>query len=112
MPGGSILSARPPLQYQPAYTQSNMPVHHADLPWVACGLLLAAVALAALYHLAHLQQDLWDPPDQLDQDAGHEDQDQDTDQADQGPAAAVYHLPTLRHRPLVPAINLSVYTYM
>ena len=67
--------------------------------WRACGL-------------AHLQQDLWDPLDLLDQDAGREDQDQDTDQADQGPAAAAYQLPTLRHRPLVPAVNLSVYTYM
>ena len=89
-----------------------MPDHHTDLPWVACGLLLAALALAALYHLAHLQPELWDLPDPLDQDYGHEDTDQNTDQADQDPAAPDYSLPTLRHRPLVPAINLSVYTYM
>ena len=65
--------------------------------------ITTAFSLAALYHLvASLTTH---QPDYQDLELD----DQDNNQEDQPPP---YEAPVLRTRPLVPAIDLSVYTYM
>ena len=84
-----------------------MPTHQLQLPETILEALSAALALAALYHLAAL-------PLPAPQDYQEDTQDyQQTDQVDPLPALLpAYQLPELRTRPLVPAVNLSEFTYM
>ena len=105
MPAGSSLSVRPPRRYQPHRRCCTMPVSQQDLSAAACLLFLAAMAFAAIYH--------WSPAAPANQDTAEDIE--AAPQDDPVPSqAAAYHTsyPELRTRPLVPAIDLSIYTYM
>ena len=66
--------------------------------------LAAALALAALHHLAVPLPTAEATYQEDNQDYGHQDH--------QAVPPDTYQLPVLRTRPLVPAIDLSSYTYM
>lgn len=85
-----------------------MPAHQSELALLACGLLLAALACAALYHMVPTPNAPWIAPDLPD----HADEDSDTDQDAAGPYIPDYQLPTLRYRPLVPPYDLTTFTFM
>ena len=82
-----------------------MPVSQQDLSAAACLLFLAAMALAAIYH--------WSPAAPANQDTAEDIE--AAPQDDPVPIQVTAHrtnFPELRTRPLVPAVNLSIYTYM
>ena len=98
----AILSARPPAaqslpQHRTAHSQ------HSSLAMACLTSLLGSISAAALVSWAAYE---------LYKHCTKPNKDQDKRDADQEEGAGDYKLPTLRTRPLKPAVDLEFYTYM